>query len=125
MTETKVYLLDGGTLVIDGFHVFWNLGPAGEVRFPCYSVLVEHGDGRYMFDTGYDYDHVMRVLPLTNEDRFVYSLEVKRDWRRRVTYECPAKLPPARLQVVERGQRARRNPRAPQSLPTHPSRRES
>jgi 4-pyridoxolactonase len=63
MADTKVYLLDGGTLVIDGFHVFWNRGPAGEVRFPCYSVLIEHQDGRYIFDTGYDYDHVMRVLP--------------------------------------------------------------
>ena len=46
MADTKVYLLDGGTLVIDGFHVFWNRGPAGEVRFPCYSVLIEHADGR-------------------------------------------------------------------------------
>jgi len=63
MADTKVCLLDGGTLVIDGFHVFWNRGPAGEVRFPCYSVLIEHRDGRYIFDTGYDYDHVMRVLP--------------------------------------------------------------
>jgi 4-pyridoxolactonase len=63
MSDTKVYLLDGGTLVVDGFHVFWNRGPAGEVRFPCYSVLIEHNDGRYMFDTGYDFDHVMRVLP--------------------------------------------------------------
>ena len=63
MTDTKVHLLDGGTLVIDGFHAFWNRGPAGEVRFPCYSVLIEHADGRYVFDTGYDFDHVMRVLP--------------------------------------------------------------
>ena len=63
MSETKVYLLDGGSLMIDGFHAFWNRGPAGELRFPCYSVLVEHKDGRYIFDTGYDYDHVMRVLP--------------------------------------------------------------
>ena len=63
MANTKVYLLDGGTLVIDGFHVFWNRGPGGEVRFPCYSVLIEHQDGRYIFDTGYDFDHVMRVLP--------------------------------------------------------------
>ena len=45
MTDTKVYLLDGGTLVIDGFHAFWNRGPGGELRFPCYSVLVEHADG--------------------------------------------------------------------------------
>jgi len=63
MSDTKVYLLDGGTLVIDGFHAFWNRGPGGELRFPCYAVLVEHQDGRYMFDTGYDFDHVMRVLP--------------------------------------------------------------
>jgi 4-pyridoxolactonase len=63
MSDTKVYLLDGGTLVIDGFHVFWNRGPAGEVRFPCYSVLIEHKDGRYVFDTGYDFAHVQRVLP--------------------------------------------------------------
>jgi 4-pyridoxolactonase len=63
MSDTKVYLLDGGTLVIDGYHAFWNRGPGGELRFPCYSVVIDHADGRYMFDTGYDYDHVMRVLP--------------------------------------------------------------
>jgi len=63
MSDTKVYLLDGGTLVIDGFHVFWNRGPAGEFRFPCFSVLIEHKDGRYIFDTGYDLAHVQRVLP--------------------------------------------------------------
>ena len=34
MKETRVYILDGGTLVIDGFHIYWNRGPAGEVRFP-------------------------------------------------------------------------------------------
>lgn len=63
MADTKVHLLDGGTLVIDGFHAFWNRGPGGELRFPCYAVLVEHDDGLYIFDTGYDYDHVMKVLP--------------------------------------------------------------
>ncbi len=44
---------------------------------------------------------VMRVLPQQPEERFVYSLEVKRDWRRRVRYECPARLPPGRLEAVE------------------------
>jgi D-alanine-D-alanine ligase len=44
---------------------------------------------------------VMRVVPLTNEERFVYSIEVKRDWRRRVRYECPPKLPSATLRAVE------------------------
>jgi D-alanine-D-alanine ligase len=44
---------------------------------------------------------VMRVLPKHKQDRFVYSLEVKRDFRRRVSYECPAKLPRDRLKAVE------------------------
>jgi D-alanine-D-alanine ligase len=44
---------------------------------------------------------VMRVLPRQAEERFVYSLEVKRDWQNRVRYECPARLPSARIQAVE------------------------
>jgi D-alanine-D-alanine ligase len=45
---------------------------------------------------------VMRVLPTQKEERFIYSLEVKRDYRQRVRYECPAQLPPGRLQAVEK-----------------------
>jgi len=63
MSETKVYLLDGGSLVIDGFHMFWNRGPAGDVRFPCYSVFIDHPEGKFLFDTGYDRAHVEKVLP--------------------------------------------------------------
>jgi len=63
MAETRVYLLDGGSLVIDGFHIFWNRGPAGEVRIPCYNVLVEHEEGRLLFETGFDLDHTNAVLP--------------------------------------------------------------
>jgi len=59
----KVFLLDGGSLVIDGYHVYWNRGPGGEVRFPVYSILIEHPEGRFLVDTGYDYDHVMKFLP--------------------------------------------------------------
>jgi D-alanine-D-alanine ligase len=44
---------------------------------------------------------VMSVTPRQPDKRFVYSLEVKRDFRRLVHYECPAKLPPARLKAVE------------------------
>jgi D-alanine-D-alanine ligase len=32
---------------------------------------------------------VMRVVPVTPTERFVYGLEVKRDFRRQVRYECP------------------------------------
>jgi D-alanine-D-alanine ligase len=45
---------------------------------------------------------VMRVLPQQVNGRFVYSLEVKRDWQNQVRYECPARLAPARLHAVER-----------------------
>ncbi len=63
MKKTRVFILDGGTLVIDGFHIHWNRGPAGEVRFPVYCVLIDHADGLYLFDTGYDCAHVEAVLP--------------------------------------------------------------
>ncbi len=36
---------------------------------------------------------IMRVLPRESSDKpFIYSLEVKRDFRRRARYECPAQL---------------------------------
>ena len=35
----------------------------------------------------------MRILPRRSDGRFVYSLEVKRDWRNQVDYETPADLP--------------------------------
>jgi len=45
---------------------------------------------------------VMRVLPQSQETRFIYSLEVKRDFRRQVSYECPAALAPNDLAPVEK-----------------------
>ncbi len=44
---------------------------------------------------------VMSVAPRTPTERFVYSLEVKRDFRRQVHYDCPPKLPPSVIQSVE------------------------
>jgi D-alanine-D-alanine ligase len=37
---------------------------------------------------------VMRVIPKQLSPDFIYSLEVKRDWRARVDYEAPARLEP-------------------------------
>ena len=62
MADTKIYFLDGGTLLLDGFHVFWNQGPGGDVRIPAYSILIEHAEGRFLIDTGFDYDHTMKYL---------------------------------------------------------------
>lgn len=35
----------------------------------------------------------MRIVPAEPTERFVYSLDVKRDWRRLACYEAPARLP--------------------------------
>ncbi len=37
---------------------------------------------------------IMRILPKNKNGHFVYSLEVKRDYKNRVVYECPANLSP-------------------------------
>jgi D-alanine-D-alanine ligase len=44
---------------------------------------------------------IMRVLPQQAGTRFIYSLEVKRDWQRLACYEAPARLPPAATKAVE------------------------
>ena len=60
---TRVRLLDSGTLVIDQSHITWNIGCGTPVRFPVYSVLIEHPDGLFMFDSGYDLELVNQMLP--------------------------------------------------------------
>jgi D-alanine-D-alanine ligase len=44
---------------------------------------------------------VMRVLPNVPVERFVYSLEVKRDFERQVRYECPPPYNAAQTKAVE------------------------
>lgn len=63
MADPKVYLLDGGTLVIDESDVHWHINAGTPVRFPVYSVLVQHKDALILYDTGFDLDHVNRILP--------------------------------------------------------------
>jgi 4-pyridoxolactonase len=58
----KVWLLDNGSIVIEHTQLMWNV-PGPQVRLPVYSVLVEHDDGLFLFDTGIDLDHMNRVLP--------------------------------------------------------------
>ncbi len=59
----KVYLLDLGSLVIDRSDVLWHIDVGTPVRFPVYGVYVDHPEGKFLFDTGYDLDHVNKVLP--------------------------------------------------------------
>jgi D-alanine-D-alanine ligase len=43
---------------------------------------------------------IMHVLPRQPTSRFIYSLDVKRDFLRQVRYECPARIPPVALEAV-------------------------
>ena len=58
----RVWLLDNGSIVIEHTQLMWNV-PGPQVRIPVYSVLVEHDDGLFLFDTGIDLDHMNTVLP--------------------------------------------------------------
>jgi D-alanine-D-alanine ligase len=49
---------------------------------------------------------IMRVLPQQPAERFIYSLEVKRDYQRQVRYECPARLPAETLERIAESARA-------------------
>ena len=42
-----------------------------------------------------------QVIPIRDAGRFVYSIEMKRDWENRVTYATPPKLPPDQIRAVE------------------------
>ena len=59
----RVFLLDSGTMMIDRSQLLWNVDCGQRLRFPIYSVLVEHDDGLFLFDTGFDLEHVSRVFP--------------------------------------------------------------
>jgi D-alanine-D-alanine ligase len=48
---------------------------------------------------------ILRVHPVQATQRFVYSLEVKRDWRKLVRYESPPLLPRAYIAAVEEATR--------------------
>lgn len=59
---TKVRLLDSGSCVIDQSHITWNIGAGTPVRFPVYSVLIEHPQGLFLYDTGFDLELVKEKL---------------------------------------------------------------
>ncbi|MCS7271914.1 MAG: D-alanine--D-alanine ligase, partial [Gemmataceae bacterium] len=44
---------------------------------------------------------LMRIVPRHHPQRFLYSLEVKRNWHDQVDYEAPAQLPAAVYRAVE------------------------
>jgi 4-pyridoxolactonase len=61
--NTKVYLLDLGSMALDGHMMYWMHGPSGVIRFPVYGVLIDHAEGRFLFDTGFDKTFVDTLIP--------------------------------------------------------------
>jgi D-alanine-D-alanine ligase len=45
---------------------------------------------------------VMSVEPRKKTERFVYSLEIKRDFQRLIQYECPPRLPTSTIRAIEK-----------------------
>ena len=67
----KVWLLDNGSIVIEHTQLMWNV-PGPQVRIPVYSILVEHDQGLFLFDTGIDLD------ALSDTSRWL-SLQLEKD----------------------------------------------
>jgi 4-pyridoxolactonase len=55
--KTRVALLDGGATFTKEYRVFWNLASEARIRMPSYSVLIEHAEGLFLFDSGFDLTH--------------------------------------------------------------------
>jgi 4-pyridoxolactonase len=65
MKDTRVYLLDCGTMALDQSYMFLDAGLTGMRRFPVYGVLIDHAEGKFLFDTGFDAEHINGVAPFT------------------------------------------------------------
>jgi D-alanine-D-alanine ligase len=48
---------------------------------------------------------IMRVAPVQKTEQFLYSLEIKRNWHGRLTFECPPPLPTPILERVAQAAR--------------------
>jgi 4-pyridoxolactonase len=51
---TRVALLDGGEIYAKEYQIFWGLASEAKATLPCYGVLIDHHDGLFLFDTGFD-----------------------------------------------------------------------
>src|SRR5580704_4057965 len=52
-------------MALDQSYMFLDAGLTGQRRFPVYSVLVEHAEGKFLFDTGFDASHIRNVAAFT------------------------------------------------------------
>jgi glyoxylase-like metal-dependent hydrolase (beta-lactamase superfamily II) len=51
---TRVALLDGGEMYTKEYLMYWNVPSEAKAVLPSYGVLIDHRDGLFLFDTGFD-----------------------------------------------------------------------
>ena len=77
MKKTRVSLLDGGTMALQDYKLFWGRGTGELVRFASYGVIVDHEDGLFLFDTGFDrefmYKWTQQDNPIQADDQNVVT----------------------------------------------------
>ena len=54
MKKTRVALLDGGEMFAKEYQIYWNYPSEAMASVPTFGVLIDHADGLYLFDTGFD-----------------------------------------------------------------------
>jgi 4-pyridoxolactonase len=62
MKKTRVALLDGGEMSAKEYQVYWNLPSEAVVSMPTFGVLIDHADGLFIFDTGFDLHHAETIM---------------------------------------------------------------
>ena len=55
--KTRVALLDGGEMYAKEYLMYWNVPSDATATLPAYGVLIDHQDGLFLFDTGFDIQH--------------------------------------------------------------------
>jgi 4-pyridoxolactonase len=48
---------------LDGHMMYWGRGPSGPIRFPVYGVLIDHAEGKFLFDSGFDKTFIDAMIP--------------------------------------------------------------
>ncbi len=70
--NTRVSILQGGTLSMPAYRYWWNgevLSAEGVedasqiIRLPVYSVLIDHAEGLFLLDSGFDLDVANEIMP--------------------------------------------------------------
>ena len=72
---TRVALLDNGSMFAKDYQVFWNLPSEAAIEMPAYGVLIDHADGTYLFDTGFDLDHFKAMVGPTAQSAARQTVE--------------------------------------------------